>query len=47
MSNKTYDRIKAIALFLVPITAFASSVCNICHVPYAEIITGVLTAPSL
>lgn len=44
MSNKTYDTIKAIALLLVPIVAFAGSVVTILNVPYGAQITAILTA---
>lgn len=44
MSDKTYDTIKNIALFAVPITGFISSVVTIIGVPYAEIVTSILTA---
>ena len=44
MSNKTYDVIKAIALFAVPVLAFAAALCSIWNVPYCEQITATLTA---
>lgn len=44
MSNKTYDTLKNIALIIVPIFAWISSIVNICGVPYAETITAILTA---
>lgn len=44
MSNKTYDIIKTIALFAVPVLAFAASLCSIWNVPYCEQITATLTA---
>lgn len=44
MSNKTYDTLKNIALVIVPIFAWISSIVNICGVPYAETITAILTA---
>lgn len=44
MSNKTYDTIKAVALFAVPVLAFAASLCSIWNVPYCEQITATLTA---
>ena len=44
MSNKTYDVIKAIALFAVPVLAFIASLCSIWNVPYCEQITATLTA---
>ena len=44
MSNKTYDIIKAVALFAVPVLAFAASLCSVWNVPYCEQITATLTA---
>lgn len=44
MSDKTYNTIKNIALFAVPILAFAASLCTIWNVPYCEAITATLTA---
>ena len=44
MSNKTYDIIKTVALFAVPVLAFAASLCSIWNVPYCEQITATLTA---
>lgn len=44
MSNKTYDIIKAVALFAVPVLAFAASLCSIWNVPYCDQITATLTA---
>lgn len=44
MSNKTYDTIKTIALFAVPVLAFIASLCSIWNVPYCEQITATLTA---
>lgn len=44
MSNKTYDTIKNIALFAVPVLAFLASLCAIWQVPYSEAITATLTA---
>lgn len=44
MSDKTYDIIKNVALFAVPVIAFISSLCNIWNVPYCEAITASLTA---
>ena len=44
MSNKTYDVIKAIALFAVPVLAFITALCSIWNVPYCEQITATLTA---
>lgn len=44
MSNKTYDIIKNTALFIIPILAFASSMCVIWNVPHAEAICASLTA---
>lgn len=44
MTNKTYDTIKTVALFAVPVLAFAASLCSIWNVPYCEQITATLTA---
>lgn len=44
MSDKTYDTLKNVALLIVPIFAWISSIVNICGVPYAETITAILTA---
>jgi len=44
MSNKTYDIIKTVALFAVPVLAFIASLCSIWNVPYCEQITATLTA---
>lgn len=44
MSNRTYDTIKTIALFAVPVLAFIASLCSIWNVPYCEQITATLTA---
>ena len=44
MSDKTYDTLKNIALFAVPISGFISSVVTIIGVPYAEMVTAILTA---
>lgn len=43
-SNKTYDTLKTISLFFVPISGFIASVVNIIGVPYADKITAILTA---
>jgi len=42
MSDKTYNTIKAIALFAVPVLAFIASLCSIWNVPYCEQITATL-----
>lgn len=44
MSNKTYDTIKTIALFAVPVLTFIGSLCAIWNVPYTEQITATLAA---
>ncbi len=44
MTNKTYDIIKTVALFAVPVLAFIASLCSIWNVPYCEQITATLTA---
>ena len=44
LSNKTYDRIKIIALIFVPFCAFLSTILSIWNVPYTEQITATLVA---
>ena len=44
MDNKTYDRIKLIALIGAPVIVFLSSLCNIWHVPHAAELTATLAA---
>lgn len=44
MDNKTYDRIKLIALIGAPVIVFLSALCNIWHVPYAAELTATLAA---
>lgn len=36
MSNKTYDTLKTIALLVLPIGTFISTILNIWGLPYAE-----------
>jgi len=43
-SDKTYDTLKAIALFFVPVSGFIASVINVLGVPYADKVTAILTA---
>lgn len=43
-NDKTYDTLKNVALIIVPIFAWIASIVNICGVPYAEMITAILTA---
>lgn len=44
MSNKTYDKLKLVALIAVPTLAFIASLCSIWNVPHSEQITSTLTA---
>lgn len=44
MSNKTYDIIKNVALFAVPILTFGSALCVIWNVPHSAEITATLSA---
>jgi hypothetical protein len=44
MNNKTYDIIKNCALIVVPVTAFASAMIAVWHLPYASELTATLTA---
>lgn len=44
MDNKTYDRIKLIALIGAPVIVFLSALCNIWAVPHAAELTATLAA---
>lgn len=44
MSNKTYDRLKTIALIVAPLLTFLAALCIIWKVPFAEQITASLAA---
>lgn len=44
MDNKTYDRIKLIALIGAPVIVFLSALCNIWNVPHAAELTATLAA---
>ena len=44
MSNSTYDKLKTIALVVVPFIALISTLCNIWEVPHADKITASLVA---
>lgn len=44
MSNKTYDILKQIALWAVPLSVFIASLGNIWGLPYAEQISATLAA---
>lgn len=44
MKNKTYDTLKTIALIIVPVFAFISSMVDIWGIPYGSAITASLTA---
>lgn len=44
MSNKTYDTIKTVALIIVPVLAFISSLVDIWGIPHGDAITASLTA---
>lgn len=44
ISDKTYDRLKLIALIAVPVLAFLSSLCNIWKMPHAAELTATLAA---
>jgi len=44
MSNRTYDFLKNVSLFAVPIIAFISSLLSIWNIPNAELWTASLTA---
>ena len=36
MSNKTYDTLKHLALLILPLGTFISTVCGIWGIPYAD-----------
>lgn len=36
MSNATYDKLKIIALLVLPIGTFLSTICGIWGIPYAD-----------
>ena len=36
MSNSTYDKLKIIALLVLPIGTFISTICGIWGIPYAD-----------
>ena len=44
MSNKTYDRLKTIALIVAPLLTFLAALCIIWKVPFSEQITASLAA---
>lgn len=44
MSNKTYDRLKTIALVIAPFCTLTSTILPIWNVPYSEQITATLVA---
>lgn len=44
IDNRTYDRIKFIALLVAPIVVFLSALCNIWHIPYTAEITATFAA---
>jgi hypothetical protein len=44
MSDKTYDIIKDVALFAIPILTFLAALCNIWNVPHCAEITATLAA---
>lgn len=44
MSNKTYDTLKAIALFATPIIVFLSALCTIWNIPHCAELTATLAA---
>lgn len=43
-NNKTYDILKAIALYVAPVATFIGAICIIWGVPYSEQITATLAA---
>lgn len=44
LSNKAYDILKAIAVYIAPFATFIGAVCIIWGVPYSEQITATLAA---
>lgn len=44
MTDKTYDKLKFIALLIAPIVVFISTVCNVWNVAYTEQISATLAA---
>lgn len=44
MTNRTYDRLKLIALILAPVAVFIGAICSIWGIPHAEQITATLAA---
>lgn len=44
MSNRTYDILKQIALWAVPLSVFIASLGNIWGIPYAEQVSATLAA---
>lgn len=44
MDNKTYDILKAVALFIAPTLTFIAAVLPIWHVPFTQEITATLAA---
>lgn len=42
--DKTYDRLKTIALVIAPAIAFISALINIWHIPHGDAIVASLTA---
>lgn len=44
MSNQCYDRLKMVALLLMPLITFMAAVGDIWHIPYTQQITATLAA---
>lgn len=44
IDNRTYDRIKFIALLVAPVITCLSALCNIWHIPYTAEITATFAA---
>lgn len=44
MSNKTYDIIKNVSLFAIPVLTFGAALCNIWNIPHCAEITATLSA---
>lgn len=44
MDNKMYDRIKFVALLIIPIGTLIASLLNVWHMPYSQEITATTAA---
>lgn len=44
MKNETYDKLKMVALLLMPLITFLAAIGDIWHIPYTQQITATLAA---